>query len=324
MALPWVQTYFMTPSVGTGGTVNPSTAQTVFQDSHDQLHRRAQRQLHAQRQRGRHLSSGKLEWRRLDDRPHHQQLFSQFQLHRNPTATTRRRLSHQRRLRLRPRPDLHQHPHEQLSNIGSALCRRQRLWALELCRQRWRHAPPVAAPRPPPPPPRRPSPAITPTPPSPARRSPSPPLSARLQAPEPPSGQITINADTGESCTAPVATGTCDLTFATAGYKTLSPRQLRRRCDLRRQPLRIPIPAGGPVRPGPAPGGETIRCAASSAARRRSPSPTPASWPRPANLPDGVNFPYGLFTFTVTGLPTSATSPSPSAIPPLCRPEPST
>lgn len=134
-----------------------------------------------------------------------------------------------------------------------------------------------------------------------------------------PSGQITINADTGESCITPVATGTCDLTFATAGYKTLTASYAGDATfagsHSATQAQQVDLFAQGA-----APGGETITVrgvvSSGTALTLASASFVAAT----GELPEGVSFPYGLFTFTVTGLPTSAsitfTLSYPAALPP--------
>lgn len=127
-----------------------------------------------------------------------------------------------------------------------------------------------------------------------------------------PSGNVTVSTNGGSpTCTALIATGACELTFTTAGRKTLTATYAGdtnfANSTSAPQTQQVDLSAQGAV-----PGGSgtiTVRGVVSAGADVSLTSVVflaaqgaPAS---PPNLPAGVVFPYGLFAFTVTGLPTT-------------------
>jgi hypothetical protein len=132
-----------------------------------------------------------------------------------------------------------------------------------------------------------------------------------------PSGSVTVNANGGsQTCTAAIAAGSCGLTFATGGRKTLTATYAGdanfANSTSAPQTQQVDLSAQGAV-----PGGSgtiTVRGVVSAgtdvsltSAVFLAAQGAPAS---PPNLPPGVVFPYGLFAFTVTGLPTTGASAS--------------
>lgn len=119
-----------------------------------------------------------------------------------------------------------------------------------------------------------------------------------------PEGNVTVNADTGESCTATVAAGSCTLDFLAAGYKTLtavyagtgmyagsSSAPATQQVDLYVQ--------------GTAPGGGTITVRGVVSGGTIVPFVSTRFVAAQEYSPPALLFPFGLFAFEVTGLPTT-------------------